>query len=130
MSYSKAHQEYYFGMTSKKGKQLEEYFGSSKIVDGWPDKSKVILEEYGRKSECRLTELLLQLHYRFDDRCVNKMFNIRVHADHVERIDKQHEIEVYRNASALLELLELGCPYSVLGWKHSLLQLWEDIPHH
>ena len=95
----------------------------------WLDPEKVILEQYEKKSECRLMELLLQLHYRFDDRMLNGNFNIRVFRKHVERIDKEHEFEIYRRASALLELWELGCAYAIQGREELLLLMSDNKPH-
>ena len=74
-------------------------------------------------------ELLLQLHYRFDDRMQNGVFNIRLFRKHVERIDKDHEFEIYSRASALLELWELGCPYAVRGREDLLFLMSENKPH-
>ena len=74
-------------------------------------------------------ELLLQLHYRYDDRMLNGNFNIRVFRKHVERIDKDHEFEIYKRASALLEMWELGCGYALLGQQDALLLLRGDLPN-
>lgn len=116
-------------MTSKTDKELNKYYGSNKEVMAWEDPAKAILHEYEKKSECRLMELLLQLHYRFDERMMNGVFNIRLFRKHVTKVDKDHEFEIYQSASTLLELWELGCPYAVRGREELLLLMSDNKPN-
>ena len=112
-------------MTSKTGKPLADYFGTSKTVQTWKDPQKEILIDGLSKMECRTLELLLQLHYRFDDRLVNQIVNIR--GPLPRKLSHEIEYKVYQDASALLEMLEFGCGHAICGRKDALLLMRGDL---
>ena len=59
LAWTKKDNEFYIGMTSKEGKALDNYFGSSKRSSGWEDRDKEILFKTERKSEAKYLEALL-----------------------------------------------------------------------
>ena len=73
------------------GKEFDKYFGSNKEIMAM-DKSilvKEIIHEYEKKSHARAQELLLQFDYRNDDRCMNGMWQVKLHLNHLRDFRKK-----------------------------------------
>ena len=77
---------YYIGFTSKCGKQLDNYFGSNttnKIII-----NKDILYQTTSKTDAKYYELLLQLKYYRDPKCLNRMTHVRLRLDYIKDLPK------------------------------------------
>ena len=77
---------YYIGYSSKPDKQFQSYFGSSRIVKEPQDNQtlrKEVVAEYSSKALAKMQEMLLQLEYRLDDRCINDMIHIRLRMKYI-----------------------------------------------
>jgi predicted GIY-YIG superfamily endonuclease len=118
---SREEDSFYIGMTQKVGKELENYFGSSKRSQSWPDKKKVVLYSTERKSEARLMELYLQLVYREDDRCVNDMLNVRINARFTKGLTDDRIEQVCEKASRVCEMRLIRRSSDVPGWLEPVL---------
>ena len=77
---------FYIGFTSKTGKQLANYFGSN--TTNKEIKNKEILYETTSKTDGKLYELIIQLDNINNNKCLNKMLNIRLRSDHIKALPK------------------------------------------
>ena len=123
LTWSQLNNEYYLGLTSKTGKALDNYFGSSKRSSSWEDKDKVILYETERKSEGKYLEAFLQMCYRHDDRCVNDMLNLRINMRHTKGLTDDDIFKCREHASSLLEMRLKRCSSDLQGRDDALLRL-------
>ncbi len=70
---------YYIGYSCKPEKQWEKYFGSSKYVkESTEELRKELIVSYPERNKAKLQEMLFQLQYREDPRCLNDMIHIRL----------------------------------------------------
>jgi len=70
---------YYIGYSCKPEKQWEKYYGSSKYVkESQEELRKELIVTYSERNKAKLQEMLLQLEYREDERCLNDMIHIRL----------------------------------------------------
>lgn len=104
ISWSVENNHYYIGITSKVGKELENYFGSSKHLDLWPDKRKLVVFKTERKTEVKLMELILQLDVRWDERNLNDSYNVRLNKRHAKGLTDDIVEKVRKKTSRVLEM--------------------------
>ena len=123
MVFSKKNNEFYIGMTCKGGKALANYFGSNKRSSSWEDREKFIIYETTSKSEVRLMELILQLQFREDERCINEMLNIRTQAQFTKGLTDEYIAEILERAHTLLEMRLVRRSDGVRGRDDTLLRL-------
>ncbi len=76
--------EYYIGVTSKSGVHFDNYFGSNNT--DLKVSHKDILFHTHNKSDAKLMELIYQLRSFADNKCLNKMLNIRLRRDFIKKI--------------------------------------------
>ena len=70
---------YYIGYSCKPEKQWEKYFGSSKYVkESTEELRKELIVSYPERNKAKLQEMLFQLQYREDPRCLNDMIHVRL----------------------------------------------------
>ena len=123
LSWSQKANQYYIGMTSKVGKPLENYYGTSKIVQSWEDPQKVILESFDKKSEARFIEIIAQMNQHEDSRMVNGNYNIRIFRKHVKDITDDIIYEILERTRAVLEMRLERCSDDVQRRVDSLLRM-------
>lgn len=79
--------KFYIGYSCKPEKQYEKYFGSSSYVTNYEgEMRKETVAEYESKSHAKAVEHMLQWEYRFDDRCINDMWNVRLRLSHLKTL--------------------------------------------
>lgn len=85
---------YYIGFSSKTDAQYEKYFGSNRAIlekiKESPDDHGYIKEtigEYQKQSHAKFAEMLLQLKFRHDSKCLNDMIHLRSRLSYVKEIE-------------------------------------------
>ena len=78
--------EFYIGLTSKTGIHYDNYFGSN-TTDRTPTHKEILFHSH-HKSDAKLMELMFQLQNFYNDKCLNKMLNIRLRRDFIKNIPK------------------------------------------
>ena len=127
--FSKENNQFYIGMTCRDGKALANYFGSNKVSSSWEDRKKVIIYETQSKSEVRLMELILQLQFREDERCINEMLNIRTQAQFTKGLTDEYIAEILERTHTLLEMYLERRSSGVHGRDDTLLRLQLLLSH-
>lgn len=79
--------KFYIGYSCKTEKLFEKYFGSSNYVTNYVgEMRKEVVAEYASKAHAKAVEHLLQWEYRFDERCINDMWNVRLRLSHLKTL--------------------------------------------
>lgn len=85
---------YYIGYSCKTEKLYEKYFGSSKeILERMKQNpedhgfEKETIAVYTKKSHAKALEHLLQWEFRFDEKCLNDMWNVRLRLSHLKDME-------------------------------------------
>ena len=79
--------KFYIGYSCKTEKLYEKYFGSSSYVASYAGRmQKETVAVYESKAHAKAVEHLLQWEHRFDDRCINQMWNVRLRLDHLKEL--------------------------------------------
>ena len=80
--------KYYIGYSAKPEKQYEKYFGSGRLVkEHAGELVKETVAVYKNRNQAKLQEMLMQLEYRNDERCINDMIHIRLRLSHIKDFD-------------------------------------------
>jgi len=78
--------EFYIGFTSKSGVHFDNYFGSNTTY--LKISHKDVLFTSHNKSDAKLMELMYQLQNFYNNKCLNKMLNVRLRRDFIKKIPK------------------------------------------
>ena len=78
--------EFYIGFTSKSGVHFDNYFGSN--TTNLKISHKDVLFISHNKSDAKFMELMYQLQNFYNNKCLNKMLNVRLRRDFIKKIPK------------------------------------------
>ena len=80
---------FYIGYSGKRGKAFDKYFGSGKEVKAYKGgMKKRVLSSYDKKSHARFKEMLVQIKYMKDPKCLNKRIKIDIYLKNLQDFPK------------------------------------------